>query len=70
MKPKKWKYRENDAIVFQFSRQLAVGLITGGIIGLAFTPTTSTGLVTAAAPIVIGTAFAVGGLLERRENSA
>ena len=65
MKPNRWKFREHDGIVHQSCRQLAVGLITGGVIGLTFMPFTVVGFLTGIMPVVVGTVFMFVGVLER-----
>lgn len=61
MKLKRWRIR-GDAVASQFILQLSVGLITGGIIGLAFMPAGQNyfGLF----PVGIGMFLALVGLTE------
>ncbi len=65
MKLKQWTVRGGD-VTSQFLRQLAVGLITGGVIGMAFMPPEQSyyGIY----PISIGMILALIGLLESREE--
>ena len=61
MRLRRWKFRD-DSIVSQFQRQLAVGLITGGGVGMALMPTDR--FYFGALPVVIGVYFALVGLME------
>ena len=61
MRLRRWKFRD-DSIVSQFQRQLAVGLITGGVVGMALMPTDR--FYFGALPVVIGVYFALVGLME------
>ena len=60
-----WKFRD-DSIVSQFHRQLAVGLITGGVVGMALMPTGQ--FYFGALPVVFSLYFALVGLMESTEN--
>ena len=70
MKPKRWKFREHDGIVHQSCRQLAVGLITGGVIGLTFMPSNFAGFLTGIIPVIVGTVFLAIGVLERTRRGS
>ena len=67
MKLKRWVFRDADTRG-QLYRQLAVGLITGGVIGLSFMPTLQfhIGII----PIVFGAYFGLIGALEREEDKS
>ena len=63
MKLERWTVRGGD-VATQFLRQLAVGLITGGVIGLAFMPEEQN--VLGIFPVSIGMFLALIGLIKRK----
>ena len=65
MRLTRWKFRD-DSIVSQFHRQLAIGPITGGVVGMALMPTDQ--FYFGALPIVIGLYFVLVGLTESTED--
>lgn len=65
MKLKRWKTR-GDAVISQFIRQLSVGLITGGVIGLAFMPPGQNQF--GIYPVGIGMFLALIGLMQSKEE--
>ncbi len=65
MRLRRWKFRD-DSIVSQFHRQLAMGLITGVVVGMALMPTDQ--FYFGALPIVLGLYFALVGLTESTED--
>lgn len=65
MKQKRLKTR-GDAVTSQFLRQLAVGLITGGVIGLAFMPPGQNQF--GIYPVGIGVFLALIGLIQSIEE--
>ena len=65
MKLKRWKTR-GGGVTSQFMRQLAVGLITGGVIGLAFMPPGQNQF--GIFPVSIGVFLALIGLIHKKEE--
>ena len=67
MKLQRWRFRDADTRD-QFYRQLSVGLITGGIIGMSFMPTEQFyfGII----PICAGAMLGLTGLLHSPEDKS